>query len=202
MKLVENEMAGANPTVLFYTTQMEETYARLLAGKSKPAEPEPEPEPVPVPVPEPEPEPAQEGDAVADGADGSPAAEGGDAVVEGTEGEDVAAPAEASGEDGAEASAASLAEAPAPVPATPPPPPPAKRGPPPLEPADLLELHVCVPSALPDAACESGLVYFTLMVNEPIVASGDSGEALLPFTVTNCSYHFFFRFFSLAQLRG
>jgi len=164
LKLVDNAMDGANPTLLFYTTQMEETYARLLAGKMTAAEPEPEPEPEPAPAPA-----AAEGDdAAADGADGSAAVEGGEgaapAVGEAT------APAEgASGKDGAEASAAP-AEAAAPV--SPPPPPAAKRGPPPLDPADLLQLHVCVPSTLPDAACGSGLVYFTLMVNEPIDASG------------------------------
>jgi dynein heavy chain len=169
MRLVDNEMDGANPTVLFYATHMEEAHARLLAGKLVAPEQEPEPEP--------EPEPAQAVDAAAPGdADAGARA---DATAKG------GAPAEGAGEGGeGAASDAAAGEGDAPeagdadgaADASEPPSPPAPREPPALLPAELLQLHVCVPSALPDAACKGGLVYFTLMVNELIPSASDAAD--------------------------
>ena len=186
--LIDNEIEG-NPTLIFYTSQMDLSYARLVLGgklSGDPDEEEEAPAPAPAPV-EVKPEEGEPGAAAA--AEG----EGGEAAAAPAEGDAAAAAPEAAAPEGEAAAAGEAAaegeapaaegegeagaEAPAPVVEAPPPPPPkppkpAKR----QDPAELLQVHVCSAADLPPAACETCVTYFTLVVAEPIARSADAAE--------------------------
>ena len=183
--LLDNEIEG-NPTLLFYTSQMELGYARLVLGGKLSGDPDEEEAPAPVPASvEVKPEEGEAGaTAAAEGEGGEAAAAPaeGDAAADAPaadapEGEAAAAgeapAAEGEGEAGAEASAPVVEAPPAPPPK---PPKPAKR----QDPAELLQVHVCAAADLPPTACETCVTYFTLVVAEPIARSTDAAEADAP----------------------
>jgi len=188
--LIDNEIEG-NPTLIFYTSQMDLSYARLVLGGKLSGDPDEEEEaPAPAPAPaqvEVKPEEGEPGAAAA--AEG----EGGEAAAAPAEGDAAAAAPEAAAPEGEAAAAGEAAaegeapaaegegeagaEAPAPVVEAPPPPPPkppkpAKR----QDPAELLQVHVCSAADLPPAACETCVTYFTLVVAEPIARSADAAK--------------------------
>ena len=167
-----NDGVGSPAAIVFSTTQMETSFARLvhggkLSGDGEEAPPEPEPEPEP-----PAAEPAAEGEAAppaegGEGGEAAPPAEGGEAAPP-AEGGEAAPPAEG---------APSEEAAPPAEEAAPPPPPPAKAKPR-QDPAELLQIHMHIAHThMPIAACVGRLVYFAVIAETPGPIADRAGNA-------------------------
>lgn len=174
----------ALPTLLFYTSQLEETAARLLAGKV--VAPAPSDATATSPPSDDTAADATTGEGEAEAVDEEGEADAVDEASASAAGEEEASAkaeagaAEPDGEtqpsdDANEFTADEIALAPPLPPQTPPPPPPPP--PPPLEPAELLQLHVCEPADLPEGAYEGGVAYFARVSVEPVPSAGGDEAA-------------------------